>query len=591
MEGINNKHTQSLSREEMIRLLAVSRGDEAADCIIDNVRILDLINGGELLGPIVICGANIAGIGPAYAGAVAHRRIDANNAIAVPGFIDSHLHIESSMMTPITFESATLPLGVTSIVCDPHEIVNVMGKQGLEWFLRCAEQAQQNQFVQISSCVPALAGSDINGAEFPLDEMLKYRDHSHVLGLAEMMNFPGVIAGDSDIMDKLDAFRHLTLDGHSPMLSGKDLNGYLAAGVENCHETLMLQEGREKLSLGMALMMREGSAARNLDTLAPLITEFSSPQCMLCTDDRNPWEIAHEGHINALIHRLINQHNIPAHVAYRVASWSPARHFGLKRLGLIAPGKRADIVLLNDVQQVEIQQVIAGGKRVDAQQLTATSEQRYQQTQPPTQNTIQRTPVDESALTLPLDIGERYRAIQVIPNELITCELPVIWQGERFDHDDVCKIAVMERYGHQKPPALGLLQNFGLKRGAMAATVSHDSHNIVVIGHHARDMAIAVNQLISQGGGLCVADEGEVKSHLSLPIAGLMSDKPAAEIADDITHLKNACRRCGVTLNEPFIQMAFLSLPVIPSLKLTSLGLFDVDRFAFTETRFSVLSD
>ena len=591
MESINNKHTQSLSREEMTRLLAVSRGDEAADCIIDNVRILDLINGGEISGPIVICNNSIAGVGSAYAGAVAHKRIDANNAVAVPGFIDSHLHIESSMMTPVTFESATLPLGVTSIVCDPHEIVNVMGEQGLEWFLRCAEQAQQNQFVQISSCVPALSGSDINGAEFPLSEMLKYRDHSHVLGLAEMMNFPGVIAGDSDIMDKLDAFRHLTLDGHSPMLSGKNLNGYLAAGIENCHETLALQEGREKLSLGMALMIREGSAARNLDTLAPLISELSSPQCMLCTDDRNPWEIAHEGHINALIYRLINQHNIPAHVAYRVASWSAARHFGLKRLGLIAPGKRADIVLLSDVQQVVIQQVIVGGKVVDAQRLKETCEQKHQQTQPPVQNTIRRNPVNAAELALPLEVGVSYRAIQIIPNELITCTLPVTWLGEKFDHDDVCHIAVMERYGHQKTPARGLLQNFGLQRGAMAATVSHDSHNIVVIGHHSRDMAVAVNQLIANGGGLCVADEGEVKSHLALPIAGLMSDKSAADIADDISHLKAACRACGVTLNEPFIQMAFLSLPVIPSLKLTSLGLFDVDRFAFTETRFSSPSD
>ncbi|WAM44724.1 adenine deaminase [Edwardsiella piscicida] len=585
MENIHHKHTQSLSRAAMLRLLAVSRGDQPADLIIDNVFLLDLINGGTLPGPILISGDSIAGVGPAYACAAALERIDAGGAVAVPGFIDAHLHIESSMMTPITFESVTLPLGVTTIVCDPHEIVNVMGEEGLAWFLRCAEGAQQNQFIQISSCVPALAGTDINGAEFPLTAMLPYREHPHVLGLAEMMNFPGVIAGDEQILDKLDAFRHLTLDGHSPMLSGKALNAYLAAGVENCHETLALEEGREKLALGMALMIREGSAARNLDTLAPLISEFNSPQCMLCTDDRNPWEIAHEGHIDALIRRLIQRHHIAPHVAYRVASWSAARHFGLKRLGLIAPGKKADIVLLDDVDQVAIRQVFAGGKAIDAQQLLHSAPTRQQVSCPPQHNTLRRAPLRAEDLTLPLTQGADYRAIQLIPNELITPARTVRWLGDRFDTPDVCRIAVMERYGQQRAPALGLLHNSGLSKGALAATVSHDSHNIVAIGHRPEEMALAVNQLIGDGGGLCVVADGQVVAHLPLPIAGLMSSRSAAEIADVIDALKQACRDCGMTLNEPFIQMAFLSLPVIPSLKLTSLGLYDVDHFRFTEVR------
>lgn len=584
MNSEKNKRTCTRSREEMTTLLAVARSEAPADYRIDNVRILDLINGGEFPGPVVISGNAIAGVGAVYKDAPAHQVIDGKNAVVVPGFIDAHLHIESSMMTPVTFESATLPLGVTTIVCDPHEIVNVMGEEGIEWFLRCAEQAQQNQFVQVSSCVPALPGSDVNGADFPLAEMLKYKDHPHVPGLAEMMNFPAVIAGEAETLDKLDAFRGMTLDGHCPMVTGKDLNGYIAGGIENCHESHRYEEGLEKLALGMALMIREGSAARNLDALAPLITAMSSPQCLLCTDDRNPWEIIHEGHMNALVYRLINQHQIPVHIAYRVASWSAARHFGLKNLGLVAPGKQADLVLLRDEKAVDIQAVMCGGRWVDKAALLREREAKQAASRPPVQNTVRRQAVTAQSLAFVPEPGREYRAISVIPNELITGEQRVSWDGRRYDCDNICSLAVIERYGRQTPPATALLHNFGLTRGALASTVSHDSHNIVVAGIDPVDMALAVNQLIAGGGGMCVVADGRVLSHAALPIAGLMSDKTAEEIAAEIESLKAACRDCGVMLNEPFIQMAFLSLPVIPTLKLTSLGLYDVNKFVFTHS-------
>lgn len=584
MNSEKNKRTCTRSREEMTTLLAVARSEAPADYRIDNVRILDLINGGEFPGPVVISGNAIAGVGTVYKDAPAHQVIDGKNAVVVPGFIDAHLHIESGMMTPVTFESATLPLGVTTIVCDPHEIVNVMGEEGIEWFLRCAEQAQQNQFVQVSSCVPALPGSDVNGADFPLTEMLKYKDHSHVLGLAEMMNFPAVIAGEAETLDKLDAFRGMTLDGHCPMVTGKDLNGYIAGGIENCHESHRYEEGLEKLALGMALMIREGSAARNLDALAPLITAMSSPQCLLCTDDRNPWEIIHEGHMNALVYRLINQHQIPVHIAYRVASWSAARHFGLKNLGLVAPGKQADLVLLRDEKTVDIQAVMCGGRWVDKAALLRERKAKQAASRPPMQNTVRRQAVTAQSLAFVPVAGHEYRAISVIPNELITCEQRVSWDGHRYDRDNICSLAVIERYGRQTPPATALLHNFGLTRGALASTVSHDSHNIVVAGIDPMDMALAVNQLIAGGGGMCVVADGRVLSHATLPIAGLMSDKTADEIAAEIESLKAACRDCGVMLDEPFIQMAFLSLPVIPTLKLTSLGLYDVNKFVFTHS-------
>ncbi|AVD60460.1 adenine deaminase [Morganella morganii] len=584
MNSEKNKRTCTRSREEMTTLLAVARSEAPADYRIDNVRILDLINGGEFPGPVVISGNAIAGVGTVYKDAPAHQVIDGKNAVVVPGFIDAHLHIESGMMTPVTFESATLPLGVTTIVCDPHEIVNVMGEEGIEWFLRCAEQAQQNQFVQVSSCVPALPGSDVNGADFPLTEMLKYKDHSHVLGLAEMMNFPAVIAGEAETLDKLDAFRDMTLDGHCPMVTGKDLNGYIAGGIENCHESHRYEEGLEKLALGMALMIREGSAARNLDALAPLITAMSSPQCLLCTDDRNPWEIIHEGHMNALVYRLINQHQIPVHIAYRVASWSAARHFGLKNLGLVAPGKQADLVLLRDEKTVDIQAVMCGGRWVDKAALLRERKAKQAASRPPIQNTVRRQAVTAQSLAFVPVAGHEYRAISVIPNELITCEQRVSWDGHRYDCDNICSLAVIERYGRQTPPATALLHNFGLTRGALASTVSHDSHNIVVAGIDPMDMALAVNQLIAGGGGMCVVADGRVLSHATLPIAELMSDKTADEIAAEIESLKAACRDCGVMLDEPFIQMAFLSLPVIPTLKLTSLGLYDVNKFVFTHS-------
>ena len=326
---------------------------------------------------------------------------------------------------------------------------------------------------------------------------------------------------------------------------------------------------------------------RNLNALAPLINEFNSPQCMLCTDDRNPWEIAHEGHIDALIRRLIEQHNVPLHVAYRVASWSTARHFGLNHLGLLAPGKQADIVLLSDARKVTVQQVLVKGEPIDAQTLQAEESARLAQSAPPYGNTIDRQPVSASDFALQFTPGKRYRVIEVIHNELITHSRSSVYSENGFDRDDVCFIAVLERYGQRLAPACGLLGGFGLNEGALAATVSHDSHNIVVIGRSAEEMALAVNQVIQDGGGLCVVRNGQVQSHLPLPIAGLMSTDTAQSLAEQIDALKAAARECGPLPDEPFIQMAFLSLPVIPALKLTSQGLFDGEKFAFTTLEFT----
>jgi adenine deaminase len=403
--SLAEKRTQSLDRSELKKVLAVARGDEVADILIKNVKILDLINGEVCESAIVLSGKTIAGIGLEYKNAKATKIIDATGLTAVPGFIDGHVHIESSMMNPFEFERMTLPLGTTTAICDPHEITNVMGDIGYSWFLRCSELMHQNLFVQTSSCVPALPGFESNGGEFTLAEMKQYKAHPNVLGLAEMMNFPGVINADEKVLDKIEEYSDLNLDGHCPLLRGKALNAYIAAGIQNCHETVGAEEGKEKLQKGMALILREGSVAKNLKTLAPLVTEFNSTQCLLCTDDRNPYEILKEGHINYMIKKMIRDLNIPVHVAYRLSSYSAARHFGLKRIGLIAPGKQADIVLMKNLVDVEIAQVFMAGKTIAELNLDKTLVGKLQNSKPPLENTINRKPLVVSDFTYSLSPG------------------------------------------------------------------------------------------------------------------------------------------------------------------------------------------
>lgn len=578
--SLNQKKTQKIAPDLLPSRLSQARGDGTLDLLITNVQILDVITGEIYPSCIAIGGEHIVGVGLEYQDQAARRIWDAQGAFVTPGFIDGHLHIESSMMSPFEFEKATLPLGTTTAICDPHEITNVLGGKGFSWFLRSSEMMQQNLFVQMSSCVPALPGFETTGSDFPLEEMKAFKDHPAVLGLAEMMNFPGVINADPEVLAKIEAFDDLNMDGHAPLLRGKALNAYLLAGIQNCHETVTLEEGREKLQKGMGLIIREGSVAKNLRTLAPLVNEFSSPQCLLCTDDRNPFEIAHEGHINYLIKELINTHGVAVHVAYRLATYSAAKHFGLKRLGLVAPGKKADMVFLNDLKAVQIKEVMIGGKLVSELNLAATVQEKLQASCPPLENTMKRRPLSEKELTVQLSPGT-YNVIEIVPQEIITRHLTVNFDGKNFAESDVLYMANIERYGKGLSPALGLVKGLGLKSGALASSVAHDSHNIMVIGTNPADMTVAVNALIQSGGGFAVADQGKVQALVELPVAGLLSLKSAEEIKDGIADLKTAFRSLGVHLDEPFIQMAFLALPVIPALKLTDRGLVNVTNFSF----------
>ena len=577
------KHTQNLSTAELSKILAVARGDERPDLLIKNVKILDLVCGDIIDSAIVLSGKIIAGVGKEYESSKARKVWDAKGLTVVPGFIDGHVHIESSMMNPFEFEKMTLPLGTTTAICDPHEITNVLGEKGFNWFLKSALTMYQNLFVQVSSCIPSLPGFESNGANFGIDEMIKYIDHPHVLGMAEMMNFPGVITGDPSVLQKIELFSEMNLDGHCPMLSGKDLNAYIASGIKTCHETIGLEEGREKIQKGMALIIREGSVAKNLKALAPLITEFNSSQCFLCTDDRNPLDINKEGHLNYMIKELINTYNIPEHVAYRVASFSAAKHYNLKRLGLIAPGYQADMVFLKDSKAVDIAEVFIAGKKVSELDWS-TLKERLQASNVPDENTIRRDPVTPDNFKFDLIEGE-VNVIGVVPEEIVTNHKKIKFNGKKFEDADVLKISVVERYGNELRPAVGFVSGFRMNRGAIASSVAHDSHNIIVVGASDSEMALAVNKLIEDGGGFCVVDGKNVKTSLPLSIAGIMSMEDSDQITDKLGKLKIAYSKLGGELNEPFLQLAFLALPVIPSLKITDKGLVDVNRFEFIDSQ------
>ncbi len=578
MSNLMHKHTQQLNREQLVQILAVQRNEQTAALKLTNLSVLDLINGETIPGPIVIEQGHIVAIGPEAEPLKAHRTVDCKGQTAVPGFIDGHMHVETSTMTPFEFERTTLPLGTTSIVCDPHELTNVIGKEAIEWFLRCSEMMMQNMFVQISSCVPAVADLDINGSDFSLEEMQAYVEHPHVLGLAEVMDYPSVINANPKMLDKLSAFSALNIDGHCPLVSGLELSAYTTCGIQNCHETTNYQEGKEKLAKGMTVILREGSVAKNLDALAPLITEFSSPLCLLCTDDRNPHETAKEGHINYMVKRLIQHHHIPPHLAYRVASWSAARHFSLRRLGLIAPGYKADINLIQDLNQVDIQRVLIGGQFVDELNLTDSVAEKLNASSPPLQPTMQHAPVNENELVIPMTEGD-YHIIEIVKNELLTNHLISHFDGEQFDQTGINKLAIVERYGHQLSPVMGLVKGFKLNEGAIATSVGHDSHNIVAIGADEQSMALAINHLLNIGGGYCVVQNSKVTAELNLPLGGIMSLDSSENITSQIVALKKSAKAIGVTVAEPFVQMSFLALPVIPSLKITVKGLVDVEQF------------
>jgi adenine deaminase len=557
--------------------IAQGRGAAPADLVVKNVRLFDLVSGALVPTDVAVCGDTIVGTYGEYRGA---REIDGAGRIAVPGFIDTHLHVESSLVTPFEFERCVLPRGVTTAICDPHEMANVLGTAAFDYFLAASERMVMDLRVQLSSCVPATE-LETSGARIEASDLLHYRDHPKVLGLAEFMNVPGVLAADPGCIAKLDAFADRHVDGHAPLLRGHDLNGYLAAGIRTDHETTGADEALEKIRKGMTVLIREGSVSKDLAALSHLLTVETSPFLALCTDDRNPLDIAEEGHLDHMIRTLIAR-GCPPLAVYRAASLTAARTFGLADRGMIAPGRRADIVLLDDLEACAVAAVISAG-RIVQEALFATREP----VAPIGLASVKATPVTAARFRVAAKTGPQ-SVIGVMPGKILTehlrRDLPARGGARCIDRaQDVIKVAVVARHGINRNIGLGFVNGFGLKRGAIASSVGHDSHNICVVGADDGDMAVAVNRVIALQGGFVVVSEGTVRAELALPIAGLMSDRSFEAVRDALLPLRRAAWALGVTLAEPFLQVAFLPLPVIPHLKITDRGLVDVDRFELIE--------
>jgi len=558
-------------------------GREPADLVIKGVAILDVISGELIESDIAITGRTIVGTLAEYTG---RSVIDGRGLIAVPGFIDTHVHVESSMITPMEFDRCVLPRGTTTAVCDPHEIANVLGEQAFVYFQKCAESTLMDLIVQLSSCVPA-SPLETSGAALDAGSLEKFADHPKTIGLAEFMDIGGVLSLNPRAIEKLVAFQGEHIDGHLPGIRGYALNAMAACGIRNCHESTDLAQAEEKLRKGVQVFIREGTICKDLKALVSLVTTRLSPFLGFCTDDRNPLEIFREGHIDYLIRSAIRLGADPRDV-YRVATWSAAQGFGLHKntpkwqaRGLIAPGYQADIVLLSDLESCKIHSVLKNGRVVTPQLFDARP-----RIEPVGYRSVKNRAATPGDFVLNAGNGAaagEQDVIGIIPGQIVTkhlrLPLPQNRDGElqRDLVNDVLKLAVVERHGKNGHIAVGFVKGFGFREGAIASSVGHDSHNISVVGASDEDMAVAVNRIRENQGGYVVARNGKILGEIALPIAGLMSDRSFEDVSKDLQSLRSAAREIGSSIEDPTMVLAFLSLCVIPALKLTDFGLV---RFA-----------
>ncbi len=562
------------------RLIKVARGLEKADLVIKNANIVNVLSEEIHKGDIAIVDGIIAGIADEYIG---EKEIDVNGAYVCPSFIDGHVHLESAMMLPSEFAKTVLPAGTTTVIADPHEISNVLGLHGISFIREAVKDLPMDVFAMLPSCVPATpfetSGFDLNSYDLSL-----LIDKPWVLGLAEMMNFPGVLNLDSNVMAKLELAKskEKRIDGHAPQLSKKDLCAYIASGVKSDHECTTPEEAIEKMRLGMYIMIREGTAAKDLNALIPVLKNCNTRKCIFVTDDRHPSDLPE--HINGMVRRSVEAGVDPIK-AIQVGSLNTAEYFGLKDRGAIAPGYIADMLILPDLKAFKPDFVIKKGEVVVENGKLAC-------TIPPCENTSVRGSVNvrwiernDFRIEAESDI---VRTLEVIPNQLITKSIESkikVEDGNAVSNvdTDTLKICVIERHRATGNIGKGFVKGFNLKSGAIASTVAHDSHNMIVIGTNDSDMYIAAVELIKRQGGKVVVNNGEILSELPLPIAGIMSDKDFDYVVEKCEELNKAAHSIGCTLEDPFMTMAFLSLPVIPELKVTDKGVFDTNKFDFID--------
>jgi adenine deaminase len=561
---------------DLRRRLAVARGDEPAELVIRGGRVFSVFTREWLEGDLAIVDGYIAGLGD-YEG---EETLDASGRYVVPGFIDAHLHLETPKLLVDEFAKLVLPLGTTAVVADPHEIANVLGTDGVHWLADLCADVPLDVFFMASSSVPA---SEFESPRRPLlpgdlEGLLRRR---RVLGLAEMMNFPGVVSGSETELEKLELPGATHVDGHAPTLLGKGLNAYAAAGIRSDHEMSTIEEGRQRLRVGMWVLIREASGARNLHELLPLVHEFGPNRLAFCTDDREPEHIAEEGHINSMVRDAVAAGVAPED-ALVMASLNPALWHTLRDFGALAPGYLADVLVLPDLESFRPEKVLKAGREVGEIERPEVPEW--------VKHTVRIRPLSTNEFAIPWDGDGQARVIGIVPGQIVTESIaaePKVLNGRVIadPERDLLKIAVVERHLGTGRVGLGLVRGFGLERGAMASTVAHDAHNAVVVGVKDDDMLRAVRRLAETGGGVVVIDGGIVRAELKLPVAGLLSDASLEEVIAASRACVEAAHELGCELPSPFQTMAFLALSVIPKLKITDRGLVDVDRFELVPLR------
>ena len=567
-----------MHQEEFI---AVALGETKADLVIKNAKIVNVLTEEIYESEVAIVKGRIAGVGKGYVG---EKEIDLKGAYLTPGFIDGHVHIESSMMLPHRFAQAVVPAGTTTAIIDPHEIANVLGLHGISFMHAATRELPLRVYTMLPSCVPATP-FETSGFELNAYDLSLLMDSDWVLGLAEMMNFPGVIHRDKNVMAKIDLAlqNQKRVDGHAPQVSGKDLCAYIASGVTSDHECTDPQQAIEKLRQGMYIMVREGTAAKDLDALMPLLLHNNNRKIMFVTDDRHPEDLL--VHINGMVQRAVDNRVNPIK-AIQMASLNTAEYFKIQDLGAIAPGYRADFNVFENLQEFTKPLMVFKGGEVVAENGKLLEDLENIEI-PATRGSVNVGWLEDDCFNIEAK-GSKVRAIEIIPHQLITKETVVNVKEENGlavsnTDDDVLKICVVERHRASGNIGKGFVKGFGIKEGAIASTVAHDSHNMIIIGTNDKDMLLAQKELVKSQGGRVVIRNGEVLAKLPLPVAGLMSDKDINYVTEQSEALNKAAKEIGCVVDDPFMTMGFLSLPVIPELKITDKGIFSTKTFDFVD--------